>query len=50
MLFSQPFDFITLFDYANEDSSAFEDLVAALRATEEWKYVDREIDIRMIKE
>ena len=42
-----PFDFITLFDYAEADASAFEDLVAALRTTEEWKYVDRDIDIRM---
>ncbi len=45
----EPFDFLTLFDYAMEDSAAFEDLVAALRATEEWKYVDREIDIRLIR-
>jgi hypothetical protein len=46
---SEPFDFLTLFDYTKEDSSAFEDLVEALRATEEWKYVDREIDIRLIR-
>ena len=46
---SEPFDFLTLFDYAQTDSAAFEDLVEALRATEEWKYVDREIDIRLIR-
>jgi len=46
---SEPFDFLTLFDYAKEDSAAFDDLSAALRATEEWKYVDREIDIRWIR-
>ena len=46
---SEPFDFLTLFDYAEADSAAFEDLVAALRATEEWKFVDREIDIRLIR-
>ncbi len=46
---SQPFDFITLFDYAPEDAAAFEDLVAALRATEEWRFVDREIDIRLVR-
>lgn len=45
----EPFDFITLFDYAKADSTAFEDLVAELRATEEWKFVDREIDIRLIR-
>ena len=44
----QPFDFITLFDYAESDSAAFEDLVGELRATEEWKFVDREVDIRLI--
>jgi len=46
---AEPFDFLTLFDYAAKDATAFEDLVAALRVTEEWKYVDREIDIRMIR-
>ncbi len=46
---SEPFDFLTLFDYAKEDSAAFDDLVEALRATEEWKYVDREVDIRWIR-
>ncbi len=46
----QPFDFITLFDYTRADSSAFEDMVAELRTTEEWKYVEREIDIRMVRD
>lgn len=45
----EPFDFLTWFDYAPESSSAFEDLVAELRATEEWKFVDREIDIRLAR-
>lgn len=47
---SEPFDFLTLFDYSAADSAAFEDLVAALRATEEWKFVDREIDLRLLRE
>jgi chlorite dismutase len=46
----QPFDFITLFDYTKADSAAFEDMVAELRTTEEWKYVEREIDIRMMRD
>ena len=46
----QSFDFITLFDFSKADSNAFDDLLAALRTTEEWKYIDREVDIRMIKE
>jgi chlorite dismutase len=45
----EPFDFLTWFEYAPEHSDAFEELVTALRNTEEWKYVDREIDIRLVK-
>jgi chlorite dismutase len=47
---AEPFDFITLFDYAPADAAAFEDLVAALRASEEWKYVDREVDVRLARD
>jgi hypothetical protein len=46
---AEPFDFLTLFDYAKDESGAFDDLVAALRATEEWKYVEREVDIRLVR-
>jgi hypothetical protein len=46
---SEPFDFLTLFDYAKADAKAFDELVAALRATEEWKFVDREVDIRLVQ-
>jgi hypothetical protein len=46
---AEPFDFLTLFDYSQAEAAAFDDLVAALRATEEWKYVDREIDLRLVK-
>jgi hypothetical protein len=42
----EPFDFVTWFEYAPEASDAFEELVAALRETEEWRYVEREIDMR----
>jgi len=43
----EPFDFLTWFEYAPEHAAAFEELVAMLRATEEWKYVEREVDIRL---
>ena len=43
----EPFDFITWFEYAPADAGAFEDLVATLRMTEEWKFVDREVDLRL---
>lgn len=45
----EPFDFLTWFEFAPGDSGAFDDLLAFLRASEEWKYVDREVDIRLIR-
>jgi hypothetical protein len=45
----EPFDFLTWFEYAPAHASAFEELVAALRSTEEWVYVEREIDIRLTR-
>lgn len=45
----EPFDFLTWFEYAPADAEAFEELLYALRKTEEWNYVDREIDIRLKK-
>lgn len=45
----EPFDFLTWFEYAPEDADTFEELLIALRKTEEWNYVDREIDIRLVK-
>lgn len=45
---AEPFDFITWFEYAPADATAFDALLAALRATPEWEYVDREVDIRLI--
>ena len=47
---NEPFDFLTFFDYAPADAAAFEDMVGELRRTEEWKYVDREVDIRLVRE
>ena len=46
----EPFDFLTWFEYAPEYSEAFEELVRTLRKTEEWRFVDREIDIRLMRE
>ena len=43
----QPFDFLTYFEYAPTDADAFEELLSALRSTEEWTYIDREVDIRL---
>jgi chlorite dismutase len=46
----QPFDFLTWFEYAPHHARAFEELVAKLRRTAEWTYVDREVDIRLVRE
>jgi chlorite dismutase len=45
----EPFDFVTWFEYAPEHEAAFEELVAALRSTAEWRYVEREVDIRLAR-
>ena len=47
---SEPFDFLTWFEYAPSQEAAFNKLLAALRATAEWKYVEREVDIRLVRE
>ena len=46
---AEPFDFLTWFDYAPQHEQAFEELVAELRRTEEWKFVEREVDIRLAR-
>jgi hypothetical protein len=46
----EPFDFLTWFEYGPADANAFEDLVQMLRGTEEWSYVEREVDIRLIRD
>lgn len=46
----EPFDFLTWFEFAPEHAGAFDELVGRLRESEEWTYVDREIDIRLVRE
>ena len=46
----EPFDFITWFEFAPEHTSLFNDLLDKLRATKEWQYVEREIDIRLARD
>jgi chlorite dismutase len=43
----EPFDFLTWFEFAASDEGRFDDLVARLRETEEWRYVEREVDLRL---
>jgi chlorite dismutase len=46
----EPFHFLTWFEFAPGDAAAFEELVARLRATEEWAYVEREVDVRVTRD
>jgi chlorite dismutase len=46
----EPFDFVTWFEYAPEHGKLFDELVAMLRATEEWTFVEREVDVRLVRE
>lgn len=43
----EPFDFVTWFEYAAADATAFEELLGRLRSSREWDYVEREVDIRL---
>lgn len=46
----QPFDFLTWFEFAPEHEMMFNGLLRELRASSEWTYVTREIDIRLSRE
>lgn len=43
----EPFDFITWFEFAAEDEMRFSEMLAILRGSEEWSYVEREVDLRL---
>ena len=43
----EPFDFLTWFEFAPDHTAAFDEMLERLRATEEWSYVEREVDIRL---
>lgn len=45
----EPFDFLTWFEFAPQDTPAFDQLLAELRSSEEWSYVEREVDIRLTR-
>ena len=45
----EPWDFLTWFEFAPTQTAAFDELLHALRESEEWNYIDREVDIRLIK-
>jgi len=43
----QPFDFLTWFEFAPADEGAFDELLHFLRSSEEWQFVDREVELRL---
>lgn len=43
----EPFDFLTWFEFAPEDASVFDSVLDQLRTSEEWRFVDREVEIRV---
>lgn len=43
----EPFDFLTWFEFAPEHRGAFDELLSRLRATAEWEFVEREVEIRL---
>ena len=47
---NEPFDFLTWFEYEPAQETTFNKLLAELRAIAEWKYVEREVDIRLVRE
>jgi len=44
---AEPFDFLTWFEFAPDYAGAFDDLLAELRATTEWSFVEREVEVRL---
>jgi len=45
----EPFDLLAWFEYLPGDQTAFDELVGRLRATEEWSFVEREVDVRVTR-
>ena len=43
----EPFDFLTWFEFAPEHEAAFDELLAFLRSREEWRFVEREVELRL---
>jgi chlorite dismutase len=45
----EEFDFLTWFEFAPEAAASFDELLGRLRRTEEWNYVTREVEIRLVR-
>jgi hypothetical protein len=45
-----PFDFLTWFEFVPEAGPAFDAMLLRLRASEEWCYVEREVDVQLTRD
>ncbi|MGO7042269.1 chlorite dismutase family protein [Rhizobium acaciae] len=45
----ESFDFLTWFEFPEESAPQFDELLKRLRATEEWRYVEREVEVRLTR-
>lgn len=45
---TEPFDFLTWFEFAPRDVAVFDRLTATLRASPEWAYVEREVEVTLV--
>lgn len=43
----EPFDFLTWFEFAPGHAKAFDELLLRMRASKEWEYVEREVEVRL---
>lgn len=46
---SEQFDCVTWFEYEPRDAASCDELIALWRASDEWKFVERECDLHMIR-
>lgn len=46
----EPFDFLTWFEFAPEHTKDFDELLVRMRSSKEWEYVEREVEVRLIRD
>ena len=46
---TEPFDLLAWFEYVPDEQSSLDELLGRLRETEQWTFVEREVDIRVTR-
>jgi chlorite dismutase len=46
----EAFDFLTWFEFAPEHTQAFDQLLVRMRASKEWDYVERDVEVRLVRD